>query len=556
MTDVWRVAGRGEGAGTARQDSRRVPLYVVKARIYLQRLKAFERTMQTRMDTLEQSLGTFATRLYLHHASGSPGNVIISPLSAYASLAMALTASQGVTKREALNALLLEGEGRGVHASLQRALTSLRDDDTDDVNNNINGWDGLNEDGEDGTGLDLSQKDLEDIVRNDYVIDNSISYNTGQTQIRYSSRVKTSSDVSSPSPKPRPDLLLRVTHGMFHNEQVALSQRFSSRLVALYGAPPMAMQAEEPETSVNLWVDAATRGAVPAMLTAGSVSPDTLLLLVGALSFRAAWQNNFDRKETLPVEFRTGDGDSVSVPCMYRTGNYSVRTVEPLDVKVLELPYAHRRYSLFVLLPRSPGGLRRLERGLETHGLHTLLHDMPQPGVTIVMLPRFRLLSRGSLRQPLRAMGVRKLFTRRQADLRRMTGEEESLLFVTDFLQYAALEVDEGTKDEDETSVKLGVDEHRLKASVSHQNSNSSTQAYVTRVGDDINDGGIVKEDDDEFEDEYDDYEDYEEYDYDEDEDSDDSNAYFIADRPFLFVVMDKEHNLVLLMGRVTNPLP
>ena len=116
--------------------------------------------------------------------------------------------------------------------------------------------------------------------------------------------------------------------------------------------------------------------------------------------------------------------------------------------------------------------------------------------------------------------------------------------------------MDEGTKDEDETSVKLGADEHRLKASVSHQNSNSSTQAYVTRVGEGNNDGGIVKEDDDEFEDEYDDYEDYEEYDYDEDEDSDDSNAYFIADRPFLFVVMDKEHNLVLLMGRVTNPLP
>lgn len=553
--DIWLVAGVGASAAPRDTEPPRIPLYVIKARLYLQRLKAFERTMQTRMETLEQSIGTFATQLYLHHISGNRGNVILSPLSAYASLAMALTASQGVTKREVLTALLLEGEGRGVHASLQRALTSLRDDDTDDVNDNIYG--GVPDGGaaDDDAGLDLSQKDLEDIVRNDYVIDNSISYNTGQTQIRYSSRVKTGPDVSSPAPEPGPDMSIRLAHGMFHSEQVALSQHFSNRLVSLYGAPPMAMQPDEPETSVNLWVDAETRGAVPSMLAAGSVSQDTLLLLIGAFSFWGAWKTNFDEKETLPLEFRTGDGDSVFVQCMYRTGNYSVKSLDEVSAKVLELPYANARYSLFLFLPRSSGGMQKLERGLKTHSIQALLHDMPEPGMTIVMLPKFRLLSTVSLGAELKLMGVRKLFTNGQADLRRMTDEEKSVLFLNDFVQYAALEVDEGTNHDDEKmSVEISSDHDHLKASLNAESSNSSDHFIQVDDGDDGD--GIIKDDDDMYDEyDYEDYEDYEEYDYDDD-DSDDSTNYFITDKPFVFVVIDKQYNLILLMGRVTNPLP
>ena len=587
--------------------TRRVPLYVKKARLYLQRQRAYEQTMEARMEALGQTTAAFAGQLYLRHVTGRRGNVLLSPLSAYASLAMTLTASRGVTKREVLTALGLKGEGRGIHSSLQRALTSLRDDDTDDVNDNIGDGDIINGgggEGEETAGrLDLSQKDLADIVRNDYIIDSSISYNTGQTQIRYSSvGVQTGQDGGKPpadsAPEPDPGMFIRLAHGMFHGEEVALSQHFSNRLVSLYGAPPMAMQQQQqqggPETSVNLWVDAASRGAVPAVLAAGSVSRETLLLLVGAFAFRGAWQTNFDEKETLSLEFQTGDGDSMRAQCMYRAGNYSVKTLEgEAGAKVLELPYANPRYSLFVFLPRSPGGLRALERGLKTpRSVQDLLRDMPEPAVTIVMLPKFRLLSRVSLDSELQLMGVRKLFRKGKADLRRMTDEEKSVLFVDDFVQYAEFQVDEGTKrDWEKAGVELGSDrgDHLQSGASDQRRSNSSDPVRV--IGDDDDDdddddGGsdqghlqsgfnversnssdpvrligdddddAMIEDDDYMNDEYDYDEDYEEYDYDSDDESGDSSTYFIADKPFFFVVMDKQYDLILLMGRMTNPLP
>ncbi|KAL8609839.1 hypothetical protein ACOMHN_020674 [Nucella lapillus] len=568
---VGNIAGTVSGAivlshSGDRPEARRVPLYVHKARLYLERQQAYERTMQGRMKTLSQALDGFSTQLYLQHVKENSGSVLLSPLSAYTSLAMALSASQSTTKREILTAMKLSAEGRGIHTSVQRAVKSLLDDDTDDVNSDLSAERDLgslmqNDDPD----VELSYKDLENIIRNDYLMDSSISYNTGQTHIKYSTAVKTSDqkkDVPLSSDNPADsDLFLRLASGMFHSEEVALSQHFSNRVVSLYGAPPMAMQQEDPASSVNLWVDAVSRGLIPHMLAPDAVTNETLLVLVNAFSFWGSWQANFDKKELIPLEFQTLDGDSVIAQSMYRTGNYSVKNLPEIGAKVLEIPYSNTRYSLYVFLPRASARLRDVERGLKIHKLHTLLQDMPEPTMTIVLLPKFHLRSRVSLRAELKRQGVQRLFSKKKADLRRMTGEEKSSLFVNDFFQYAAFEVNEGVEsDAKKNTITIGADWDASSANILDTVSNNSSHIHISdtdsQLDENENEDGEDNHEDEDYNQEYDDY-DYEDYEYEEEAESiADSNNYFIADKSFLFLVKDKQYDLVLLMGRMTNPLP
>ncbi|XP_076468339.1 antichymotrypsin-2-like [Babylonia areolata] len=567
---AWSFALVSGGPMLQTDDSepRTVPLYIHKARLYLRRQQAYERTMQGRMETLSRAMDSFTTRLYLQHVQhNEAGNVLLSPFTAYVSLAMALTASQGSTKREVLAAMGLSGNrGHGIHTSVQRAVKSLVDDDTA-VNTDLSTDADLSGLQNDEPPVELTYEDLERIMRNDYLMDSSISYNTGQSHVRYSTAVRTGTDLNdSPLTPDRPEseLFVRLASGMFHSEEVALSQQFSNRLVSLYGAPPMAMQQDQPGTSVNLWVDAVTRGVVPDMLASDSVSNDTLLVLVNALSFWGSWETNFDEKEMVPLDFQTQGGDSVQALSMYRTGNYSVKNVPHLRAKVLELPYSNTRYSLFIFLPRPPTSVHEVERGLRAHSLHSVLQDMPAPAMTIVLLPKFHLRSRASLSSELKREGVNRLFNERKADLRRMTGEDKNTLFVNDFFQYVSFEVNEGVdSDAGKNSITIG-SEWPGTSGTNVLDNVSNTSNHI-HIGDDTDNDPTNDNVDDEFknendnEDEYEDYE-YEDYDYDgseeEGEFQEDSGNYFIADRPFFFVVKDKQHDLILLMGRVTNPLP
>ena len=239
-----------------------------------------------------------------------------------------------------------------------------------------------------------------------------------------------------------------------------------------------------------------------------------------------------------------------------------------MGAKVLELPYANPRYSLFVFLPRGPSsssGLQDLERRLSDPGsLQQALRDMPDPSMTIVLLPKFHLRARTSLASELQGLGVRRLFLDGKADLRRMTDDEERLLYVNDVFQYAALEVNEGTRSSSQlNSVTFGSG-GKEGSSLNSSDDNVASSTDHVHISDVEDDNATAMQDYDDYQfgdeayddDEYYDEYDYEEYDYSEELDPEESGQYFIADRPFVFVLKDKENDLVVLMGRVTNPLP
>ncbi|XP_059477266.1 serine protease inhibitor-like [Neocloeon triangulifer] len=105
-------------------------------------------------------------------------------------------------------------------------------------------------------------------------------------------------------------------------------------------------------TVINKWVDDLTMGNIK-----GIVHPDDLdraeLVLTSALYFRGSWKDAFNESLTRREPFMDDSGARVAeVDMMYQVGRFRLSFIEGLKAIALELPYSSERNSMLLLLPR------------------------------------------------------------------------------------------------------------------------------------------------------------------------------------------------------------
>jgi serpin B len=165
---------------------------------------------------------------------------------------------------------------------------------------------------------------------------------------------------------------------------------------------------------------------------------------------------------------------------------------QTVGLRVLELPYAGRNLSLVVLLPKKSEGLPALEKALTLERLAGCLAGL-KPSVVEVILPRFRLSTSTSLNRPLAKMGMPLAFSS-EADFSGIdkTGSLSLSVFHKAFLDVA----EEGTEASAGTS--------------------SAVKAKSVTAPEHV----------------------------------------FRANRPFLFLILDKRAGGILFLGRFAQPKP
>jgi serpin B len=192
---------------------------------------------------------------------------------------------------------------------------------------------------------------------------------------------------------------------------------------------------------INDWVAAATRDKITNFL-AGKLSLDTKLILVNAVYFKGTWQDAFYKDETRDMEFNAHKAP-VQAPFMHREGSFNY--LELPDLQVLELFYKGNSTSMLILLPKKDGaGIAGLEKGLDQVTLSRWLEGLRSKKVE-VFLPKFKITwGTLSIATPLKALGLREVFTDR-ADLSGISGDRS--LYLSDVVHKAFVEVnEEGTE--------------------------------------------------------------------------------------------------------------
>jgi len=187
-----------------------------------------------------------------------------------------------------------------------------------------------------------------------------------------------------------------------------------------YGAETRTLDfgGERAAKEINEWVGAATRGKIPQVIQ-GPIPDDVILYLINAIYFKGGWQHPFDPADTRDEAFRLADGGTKVHPFMKRSGWFDYQETDLFQA--VKLPYAGRRFSLVVLLPREGRDLAELHEALSADRWESWMKGFRQRRGT-VELPRFKTEYEKSLKEPIAAMGMGIAFDRDRADFSLMAG--------------------------------------------------------------------------------------------------------------------------------------
>jgi len=252
--------------------------------------------------------------LYRQQASIAGANLLLSPYSLSAALAMACTGADGATREEMQRVLHLPGD----QAAYSAGFLSLAVQLANTVAASVRQAADLRAIGGETTPIQLS-------VANQLFVQPGYPF--------------------------RPAFL------------ASLRKDFDSTLVELdFRNDPAGAR-----MAINQWVTRQTEGKIRDLLPTGQPKPSTRLALVNAFYLRATWDHEFSTSATKPETFHFRDGTEATVPTMLAEEHLGYAHHD--GYTVVALPYRGGDLQLVLLVPDALDGLAGLERSLTVDAL-------------------------------------------------------------------------------------------------------------------------------------------------------------------------------------------
>jgi len=293
---------------------------------------------------------------------------------------------------------------------------------------------------------------------------------------------------------------LSIANRLWAQKNFPLLPPFVKTTQDFYGAPIESLNfanAAEASRTINAWVGDRTQNKIKDLLSPNDLGSCTRLVLTNAIYFKGNWLNQFDSGETKNQPFTLASGEKQQVPMMFQSYKFGYAEFE--NLQVLEMPYQGNKVSLVIFLPANPDGLPKLEGALTADNLQKWL-SLSQREVE-VYLPKFTFEQSLQLKDVLSKMGMADAFSY-QPGVADFSGiSDKTNFFVSDVIHKAFVEVDE----------------------------KGSKAAAVTAVTMCTGEGPCASP-------------------------APAPQPVFRADRPFLFLIRERESGTIVFMGRFANP--
>jgi serpin B len=249
-----------------------------------------------------------------------------------------------------------------------------------------------------------------------------------------------------------PQVALSIADSVWLRNGFAVVPGFAATLKTYYGAGLQSLNFGDSHAPgiINAWVSRETHGLIPSIIK--SIDAATVMYLINAVYFKAAWSSPFQASETSPGTFTAGGGRPISVPMMANVGMFSYSKSE--STEAIRLPYGVGKISMYIVLPAANSSLQACMKGLDAAAWTALVKTLrPQHG--IIRMPRFSVSYGTSLKPALTALGMGQAFDPNTAVFPGIIQHERA--FITDALHKALVKVDEnGTLAAAVTSIGIG----------------------------------------------------------------------------------------------------
>ncbi len=248
---------------------------------------------------------------------------------------------------------------------------------------------------------------------------------------------------------------LNFKNGLWLNlrQITRVSPDFLKVLKSSYGAEvnyeDFGVDSEGKRRAIGGWLNEETSGKLSNLFPKGSLVPDTTLVIANALSFKALWESEFDPKYTQSQDFYLPNGEVVKVDMM-RKGEVesyvNLPKFEYAEIKGLQmvcLPYKKGASAIFMLPPKgeSVGDIERYlkEEKVNTLWDLTLLWDKKK--FSRLEIPKHTIKGAYSLKEPLKQMGISNIWEPNTAEFGQIS--KGQVLFVNDIFHNTYFKTDE-----------------------------------------------------------------------------------------------------------------
>ena len=281
----------------------------------------------------------------------------------------------------------------------------------------------------------------------------------------------------------------------YNRKRLTLLPSFESLAENYYYAPVQPLNFKGPEAAmdINRWVARNTHKLIPAI--AGTMQPDDLMYLVDAVCFNGDWKDTFVNKFNGTFNLPSG---SEKLPFMGKT--FPTRVFTDTSFTMVELPYGNgQAYSMYMILPDDPQeSIREFAAAFNEKKLNYALDRMSVQS-TLLEMPAWEYsYSIDDMQPALASLGMGIAFDKENADFSNMYegGRKNACLSKTLHKAY----------------IKVGSTGTKAAAATVFTLQTFGTVMQPHRI------------------------------------------FRMIVDRPFLYVILEKQQNLLLFAGIVEDP--
>lgn len=296
-------------------------------------------------------------------------------------------------------------------------------------------------------------------------------------------------------------------NGLWLQKDFQIKHRYVQQLKHCFNTELHTMNVSKPMIAVkdiNAWVKSNTQGMISHLLKVNDISKNTKLLLLDTLYFKGNWSQPFKKENNQKLPFYNKENsDSAHKITMMTDKSVNYQYIDNTQWQILSKDYVDGNAALIIFLPKQGQFLSELLQNVKEKDFLKLINSLTVLPVNTLIdlhLPKYTISTTSSLIPLFKQLGVVDLFSPTKANLSNIVKiQQNRRLYVNLFLQKALVQVNEqGTKAAAATVVGINTTAIRI-----------------------ISPPKVIK---------------------------------FYSNRPFLYMIYDKQRQTILFIGQYVTP--
>ncbi|PWN05710.1 serpin family protein [Rhodohalobacter mucosus] len=257
-----------------------------------------------------------------------------------------------------------------------------------------------------------------------------------------------------------PQVTIRIANSIWYKNGLPVEEEFLDSMRDFFDARVEGIDFDDPASVdiINNWVNENTEGLIEEIVK--QIEPQMVMFLINALYFKGDWLRPFDVEDTRKADFSLESGETTEVDMMHQEGRFALYFSD--EVRMAEIPYGDSLFTMSVLMPADPDMPigQFVEENVTSASLDNWRSNLTVDSREITLeLPKFEFEYEIKYNDILKAMGMDTAFNKSEANFKGIADVSPRNLYIDEVKHKTFIRVDEkGTEAAAVTSVGFGIE--------------------------------------------------------------------------------------------------